>query len=181
MSGSGSGRGGDNRGNRRKPFKRRDRTEGSRENAQSRNRDTSKNEGKRAAQFSPIGEGKLEKKRGGLYDRPKWVPPVPPAVPLPVASCSWCEKPIKTIAEAVSDPGTGKAVHLDCVINRIMERENLESGDTVGYIGGGRFGIIHYNNPPDTRDFKIKKIFEWENKEIRSEWRVTLCDHFSVT
>jgi hypothetical protein len=136
---------------------------------------------KRQADFSPIGEGKLEKRRGGLYDRPKWVPPVPPAVPLPTASCTWCDKPIKNISEAISEPDTGKPVHLDCVINRIIERETLESGDTVGYIGGGRFGIIHYNNPPDTRDFKIKKIFEWENKELRSEWRVTLCDHFSIT
>jgi hypothetical protein len=109
------------------------------------------------------------------------VPPVPPSAPLPAASCAWCNKPIKNISEAISEPDTGKPVHLDCVINRIIERETLESGDTIGYIGGGRFGIIHYNNPPDTRDFKIKKIFEWENKELRSEWRVTLCDHFSIT
>ncbi|MDR0494026.1 MAG: hypothetical protein LBG95_00140 [Treponema sp.] len=176
MSGNGSGRGGDNRGNRRKSFRRRER-----ENAQSLARETSKNEMKRQADISPIGEGKLEKRRGSLYDRPKWVPPVPPSDPLPAASCAWCDKPIKNISEAISEPDTGKPVHLDCVINRIIERENLESGDTIGYIGGGRFGIIHYNNPPDIRDFKIKKIFEWENKELRSEWRVTLCDHFSVT
>ncbi|MCL1930640.1 MAG: hypothetical protein FWF55_02405, partial [Treponema sp.] len=75
----------------------------------------------------------------------------------------------------------GKPVHFDCIINRIIERENLENGDAVSYIGGGRFGIVHFNNPPDTRDFKIKKVFEWENKETRSEWRVTLHEHYSVT
>jgi hypothetical protein len=176
MSGNGSGRGGDNRRNRRKPFKHRDR-----ENTQARERDTPKNANKKPADFSPVGEAKLDKRRGGLFDRPKWVPPVPPAVPLPSASCAWCDKPIKTISEAISEPDSGKPVHLECVINRIIERETLETGDTVGYIGGGRFGIIHYNNPPDVRDFKIKKILEWENKETRSEWRVTLCDHFSVT
>ena len=173
---SGSGRGTDNRGNRRKPFKRRDW-----ENAQTQSRDTSKNGGKKAADFSPIGEGRLEKKRGLQYDRPKWVPPKPPALSLPAASCAWCDKPIKDITTAISDPDTGKPVHFDCVMNRIVEREFLETGDTVSYIGGGRFGIIHYNNLPDTRDFKIKKIFEWEKKENRSEWRLTISDHFSVT
>jgi len=178
MSGSGSGKGGDNRGNRKKPFKRRDRE---RENNQSRARDTSKNGGKKPVDFSPISEGKADKRRGGLFDRPKWVPPSPPPAPLPTASCAWCDKPIKDISTALSEPETGKPVHFDCIINRIIERENLENGDTVSYIGGGRFGVIHFNNPPDTRDFKIKKIYEWENREIRSEWRVTICDHFSAT
>jgi len=176
MSGSGNGRGGDNRGNRRKPFKRRDR-----ENNPSRARDVSKNGGKKTADFLPINEGKLERRRGGLFDRPKWVPPVPPSDPLPAASCAWCDKPIKDISLAISEPDTGKPVHFECVINRIIERENLENGDTVSYIGGGRFGVVHFNNPPDTRDFTIKKIFEWENKEHRADWRVTISEHFSVT
>jgi hypothetical protein len=173
---SGSGRGGDNRGNRRRPFKRRDW-----DNSHSPSRDTSKNGGKKAADISPIGEGKLEKRRGVQYDRPKWTPPKPPDLILPESSCSWCDKPIKDMTTAIADPENGKPVHFDCVMNRIIERETLESGDTISYIGGGRFGIIHYNNPPDTRDFRIKKIYEWEKRENRSEWRVTIGDHFSVT
>jgi len=173
---SGNGKGGDNRGNRRKPFKRRDR-----DNTQSRNREPPKNGGKKPADFSPIGEGKIEKKKGVLVDRPKWTPPQLPSEPLPAASCAWCQKPIKDISTAISEPGTGNPVHFDCVINRIIEREHLETGDTVAYIGGGRFGIVHYNNPPDTRDFSIKKIFEWENRENRFEWRTAISDHFSVT
>jgi hypothetical protein len=100
---------------------------------------------------------------------------------MPTASCAFCGKAIKDITLALSEPNSGNPVHFDCVINRIIENEVLESGDMVSYIGGGRFGIIHFNNPPDTRDFIIKKIFEWENKENRSEWRVTISDHFSVT
>jgi hypothetical protein len=171
---NGSGKGGNNRGNRRKPFKRRDR-----ENTPS--RDNLKSGGKKPSEISLIGEGKLERKRGSLFTRPKWVPPQVPDTSLPVAACAWCEKPIKDISTALSEPDTGKPVHFDCVINRIIERENLGNGDTVSYIGGGRFGIVHFNNPPDTRDFKIKKILEWENKENRSEWRVTMSEHFSVT
>jgi hypothetical protein len=174
---SGSGRGGDNRGNRKQPFKRRDREN----NSRPQNRDAPKGGGKRAVEMSLAGEGRAEKKRGSLYERPKWVPPKPPAVPLPSASCTWCDKPIKDIFAAISEPGSGKPVHFDCVIDKIVEREILETGDTVSYIGGGRFGVVHFNNPPDTRDFKIKKIIEWENKENRSEWRVSISDHFSVT
>ena len=173
---SGSGKGGDSRGNRRKPLKHRNR-----ENNQSRTREAAKNGGKRPVDFSLMGEGKPEKKRGSLPDGSKWVPPQLPSVPLPSAFCAWCNKPIKDISAAFSEPDSGKPVHFDCVINRISERENLENGDVVSYIGGGRFGIIHFDNPPDTRDFKIKKIFEWENKENRSDWRVTISDHFSVT
>ena len=172
---SGSGKGGDSRGNRWKPPKRRDR-----ENAPPQNR-SSKSGGKKTVDLSPINEGRLEKKRGSLFERPKWTPPKQPPITMPAASCAWCGKAIKDIATAISDPDSKKPVHFDCVINRIVENETLESGDMISYIGGGRFGIVHFNNPPDTRDFMIKKIFEWENKENRSEWRVTICDHFTVT
>ena len=159
---SGSGKGGNNR---RKPFKRR-----GWENAQSRTR-------------TPGGDDQKNdvKNRKLHHDRPKWIPPQAPALILPDVTCIWCDTPVKDITSAIADPETGKPVHFDCVMNRITERETLESGDTVSYIGGGRFGIIHYNNPPDTRDFTIKKIFEWEKKENRSEWRVTISDHFTVT
>jgi len=125
--------------------------------------------------------GKFERRRGSPVERPKWVPPKPPAIALPTASCAWCGKPIKELSTAICDPESGKPVHFDCAINRIIEVEVLERGDTVSYIGGGRFGIVHYNNPPDTRDFRIKKILEWENRENRSEWRVAISDYFTVT
>jgi len=173
---SGNGRGGDNRGNRRKNRKRRDW-----DSTQSQQREASKSGGKKPAGLSPVKEGKFEKTRGGLVERPKWIPPKPPAFTMPQATCAWCEKPIKDITSAICEPDTGKPVHFECVIGRIVERETLDSGDTVSYIGGGRFGIIHYNNPPDTRDFKIKKIFEWEHKENRSDWRVAISDYYSLT
>jgi hypothetical protein len=172
---SGSGRGGDSRGNHRKPFKRRDR-----EN-QSQNRDSPKS-GKKSADYSFESDGKFEKKRTGFVERPKWVPPPKqPAPSLPAISCVWCGKPIDDMSTAVTEPASGKPVHFDCAINHIIEEEVLERGDTVSYIGGGRFGVIHFNNPPDTRDFRIKKILEWENRENRSEWRTAISDYFTVT
>ena len=172
---SGTGRGGDNRKNRRQSFKRK-----GKENSRSQNRDVHKGGGKSAV-MSLTADGKQEKKRGSLHERPKWVPPQPPAVTMPEESCHFCGKPIMDICMAISDPDSGKLVDFDCAINSITSRERLEAGDTVSYIGGGRFGIVHYNNPPDTKDFTITKIFEWENRENRSEWRDAISDHFSVT
>jgi hypothetical protein len=101
--------------------------------------------------------------------------------PLPAPDCPYCGKPIKDISSAISDKNSGEPVHFDCVINRIAEAEVLEQGDAVTYIGGGRFGIVHFGNPQNPQDFKIKKIFEWEDKENRSEWRRSVSDHYSVT
>jgi hypothetical protein len=104
-----------------------------------------------------------------------------PSGPLPVPDCPYCGKPIQDIASAISDRHSGQPVHFDCIITRIAEGEMLEQGDTVTYIGGGRFGIVHFNNPQNAQGFKIKKILEWEDKENRSEWRRTVSDHYSVT
>jgi hypothetical protein len=108
--------------------------------------------------------------------------------PFPVPDCPYCGKPIKDLAAALSDKDSGAAVHFDCVIARLAENETLEKGDAVTYIGGGRFGIVHFNNPADfqgrsldPRKFTIKKVFEWEDKENRAEWRKFVADHYSVT
>jgi hypothetical protein len=172
----GGGKSGDNRGSRRRFSRRR-----GRESSQGARYENPREGNKNAAEPSPLNEGKLEKKRGGFYERPRWTPPVLASKPLPVPDCPWCGKPIKDIAAAVADKVSGEPVHFDCVIARISEGETLKSGDVISYIGGGRFGIIHYNNPPDTRDFVITKIFEWENKDNRSEWRRSVSDYFSVT
>jgi len=174
----GSGKGGSSKKGRKKQFKRRDR-----ENPQQQNRagEPSKSRGRRAVDFSVAGDLKFTRKRVSSVERPKWVPPKPPALNLPSTICIWCDKPIKEFSTVISDPETGKSVHFDCAIKRIAEREHLEKDDTVGYIGGGRFGIIHFNNQKGAKRFRIKKVFEWEDKESRSEWRVSLCEHFSVT
>jgi hypothetical protein len=171
----GGGRTGDNRGNRRRFSKRR-----GRESAQSARQEKGR-DGKNEAELSYLNEGKVEKTRGGLYERPRWTAPVLSSEPIPVPDCPWCGKPITDLSSAITDKDSGGPIHFDCVITRISKSETLKTGETISYIGGGRFGIIHYNNPPDIRDFSIIKIFEWENKDDRSEWRRSISDHFSVT
>jgi len=162
---SGSGKGGNNRKNRQRFSGRKDKPQ---EHGKKHN--------------DPLfSEGKFEKNRLSLHERPHWTAPVLPVNPITTPNCLWCGKQIKDITTAISDKDTGLPVHFDCVLARIAEMENLETNDNVCYIGGGRFGIVHYNNPPDTRGFIIKKIFEWEIKDENNEWRRPISEYFSIT
>ena len=158
------GKGGDNRGNRRRPFRRR----GGQENR----------EGSAGPQVN-FRSDKTEKFR--IPERPKWNPPQIPAATLPVPDCPLCGKPIHDIASAISDKGTGNAVHFDCILAKLTRESALEKGDFVSYIGGGRFGIVHFNNPGEPKKFTIKKILELENKDERPSWRSGITDQYSVT
>jgi len=91
---------------------------------------------------------------------------------------------------AIADKDTGVPVHFDCVASRIARGENLENGDVITYIGGGRFGIVNFDDRTSNRDshekalnseFKIKKIIEWEDKEKRAEWRNSICERYPLT
>ena len=189
------GKGGDNRGNRRRPFRRRGnngpdnnsgkwqdiRKEGTEKN---RNPIDTKSADQKSLDPKPAEQKPSSQKpavQKQAVERPKWVPPHIQNANFPAPDCPYCGKPIKDIVSALTDKGTGKAAHFDCIIAKISEREVLEKGDFVSYIGGGRFGIVRFNNPADTRKFTIKKILEWENKDDRPEWRSAISDHYSVT
>jgi hypothetical protein len=161
---------GKNGNNQKKSFRRRDKGSDGWQNNQ-------QNQGKKKGGDSY----RVDKKRGAMYDRPKWTPVKLPTDPLPVPDCSICGKPIKDIASAVTDRITGMPAHFDCIVSQIAGYEKIEKGDSVTYIGGGRFGIVHFANPQDTRNFKVRKIIEWEDKGKRAEWRQTVADHYSLT
>ena len=112
-------------------------------------------------------------------EKPVWVAPVPNTRPLPAFNCLRCGLPVTDICSAISDKITGKPVHFDCVMADLAEREKPETGEVISYIGGGRFGIVRFNDRE--RNFSITKIFEWEDKDKRAEWRSEIADHFSVT
>ena len=144
--------------------------------------------------------------KASFVERPRWVPPKMNTDPLPVPDCPWCGKPIRDISSAMADRDTGVPVHFDCVAERIAGGESLDKGDVITYIGGGRFGIVNFGTGPESsghrgdgprlaqdperryagsqqgnREFTIKKIIEWENKDKRADWRSVICDHYSIT
>jgi hypothetical protein len=157
-----NGKGGNNR---RKPFKRRERD----------NENWSR-EGKKKAD-SP----RYDPDQGIIYERLKWMPPKMSKEPIPSPNCPCCGKPIKDIAAALTDKSTGQPAHFDCVVAKIKEHESLENGEVIAYLGGGRFGVVRFNQTQNSRNFSIKKILEWEDKENRAGWRKTIADHYSIT
>ena len=152
------------------------------------NNDNRQNRGGPSKKNNPV-------EKAAFVERPKWVPPIMNNEPLPVPTCPWCGKPIRDISIAMADKDTGVPIHFDCVTARIASGENLEQGETIVYIGGGRFGIVCLNDrdsqgrtqdhnqtgPYLNHDFKIKKVIEWENKDKRAVWRSEISEHYSVT
>ena len=185
---SNSGKAGNGRGNNRKRHRRRTGEGEWPPNGPSfRNDRSDRNDAQGRGAFPKRGGEVNRDERVSFVERPRWVPPKPHIEPLPVSTCPWCGKPIRDLSSAIADKDTGVPVHFDCVTSRIAFGEKLEKGESVVYIGGGRFGIVYFGGPPysqnrsEHRDFTIKKIIEWENKEKRAEWRSIISDHFSET
>jgi hypothetical protein len=129
---------------------------------------------------------RYDKNRGLFIQRPKWSPPMQSNEPLVIPNCAHCGRIIRDITTALEDQITKEPVHFDCVMARLAETETLEKGDSLAYIGGGRFAVVHLtvirlSSHYDIQTFKIKKIVEWEDKEHKAEWRQMVSDHYSVT
>ena len=162
-------------------------------NQDKRNKGSGRHRGNRNSRNSSGASGRnmenTRPERDHNVDRPKWIPPKMNTDPLPVPDCSWCGKPIRDISQAINDNETESPVHFDCVTSKIAKTENLEKGDTITYIGGGRFGIVNFNSQRsssraphgENNSFKIKKVIEWENREKKLDWRLEICEHYSVT
>ncbi|MDR1466194.1 MAG: hypothetical protein LBI40_01025 [Treponema sp.] len=127
-------------------------------------------------------------KHTAFYDRPKWSPPQMSTEPYPLLNCPCCGKPIRDIGSAIANKIDGAPAHLECIVSKIAEREKLEKDDVIAYIGGGRFGVVHFNDRSHPRCsklfFAIKKVFEWEdteNVDDRPAWRTLVRDHYSCT
>jgi hypothetical protein len=134
------------------------------------------NRGGRAS--APVDENGLP------YERPRWTAPTLNSDPLPTLNCTRCGQPITDVHSALTDNISDGQVHFDCVMEEMSKREALEEGEVLCYIGGGRFGVVHFAGSGERgkkRTFIIKKIFEWENKDKRAEWRGVIADHYSIT
>jgi hypothetical protein len=109
---------------------------------------------------------------------PKWMPAKKPDEPVPEIICSLCGKPISDLASAICDREGDGVFHFDCIAAKLKERETLGAGDSLTYIGGGRFGIVHHDSP---KKFTIKKVIEWDMREERVPWRKLVADYYSST
>ncbi|MCA1951198.1 MAG: hypothetical protein LDL24_11540 [Treponema sp.] len=146
-----------------------------------RDRQQNKDKTPQKAAQKPADKPRFDKQKGTLIDRPQWIPPKLGQNQLPRSECPYCGKPLNDLSSALTDPVSLAPVHFDCALRRISDRENLQEGESLTYIGGGRFGIIQFPNPQDTTHFVIKRVIQWEDKEKRAPWRRTVADNFSQT
>jgi hypothetical protein len=119
-----------------------------------------------------------DKRARGFYDGPKWTPAKKPDEPIPEIICSLCGDPIPDLASAICGREGDEVFHFDCIAAKLKERETLGVGDSLTYIGGGRFGVVHHDSP---KKFTIKKIIEWDMREERVPWRKLVADYYSST
>ena len=93
--------------------------------------------------------------------------------------CSFCGKPVTDFASALAHKDSGEPVHFDCVLEFLSEHEQLSEGQSIAYIGQGRFAVVRMQNPSNAARFSIEKIIEWENRDKKYEWRSAIADAYT--
>lgn len=93
--------------------------------------------------------------------------------------CSLCNEKINDISSAIDDKSTGKPAHFDCVLKKLNQDAGLKEGESLTYIGKGRFALVHYENPNEVKSFKIVKIIEYEETDSHSDWRTEMSELYS--
>lgn len=114
----------------------------------------------------------------GRRERREELPPLPK---LPTPPCPRCGQPIQDITSALADRDSGEPIHFDCVLAFLQGAENLGPTEKLVYIGHGRFAVMVFENPADTKKFKIVRTIEWENRDTKAEWRDDISGRFSQT
>ncbi len=93
--------------------------------------------------------------------------------------CAHCGEPIIDMASALPERSSGLPIHFDCALEELSKEEKVGQNEHLGYIGQGRFAVIYLPNPHDTKNFTIRKIIEWEQKDSKASWRDEMAELYS--
>ena len=97
-----------------------------------------------------------------------------------VVICEICGEPIDDIESAITNRGSEKPVHFDCVLKKLTESEKLSPSEKIAYIGQGKFAVLYFENPHEPKKFTIRKTIEWEARDSeRGDWRNEMAGLFS--
>ena len=88
----------------------------------------------------------------------------------PAESCPLCSEPVEDLLHALVHTDTEDPAHFECVLRAISDGEQLESGETVCYIGGGVFGIVRPGR--GRRTVRIRKRIPYESETVVAQWRI---------
>lgn len=93
--------------------------------------------------------------------------------------CPACGKPITELTSCMTDKDSGAPVHFDCILEKLVAQEKPGPNEKVTYIGNGKFALLYFENPHDTKHFQIRKTIEWENQETNRAWRDEISGLYS--
>ena len=105
------------------------------------------------------------------------------SAPRPVAgpatdsrTCPLCGKPVLDLYTAIAYGESRAPAHFDCIVSMLGEREEVEEGARLCYLGGGSFGIVQMRAAarPGDRALLIHKRIEVEEKDAAPPWREEL-------
>ena len=101
-----------------------------------------------------------------------------PAVAEPASgafACPLCAEPVRDLYTAIAYGEHSAPAHFDCIVALLGEREELEEGAWLCYLGGGSFGIVQMLPAARRGDrggsLLIHKRIEVEEKDAAPEWR----------
>ena len=90
-------------------------------------------------------------------------------------ACPLCAEPVRDLYTAIAYGQHSAPAHFDCIVALLGEREELEEGAWLCYLGGGSFGIVQMlpaARPGDRGgSLLIHKRIEVEEKDAAPEWR----------
>ncbi len=109
----------------------------------------------------------------------RYEPEAAPPPVLPSHVCPRCGEPIQDITSALTDRESGTPIHFDCAVRFLEGAESVSDKQKIVYIGQGRFAVMEFEIPGDTKKFHIIRTIEWESREHRAEWRADIAGQFS--
>ena len=90
-------------------------------------------------------------------------------------ACPLCAEPVRDLYTAIAYGEHSAPAHFDCIVSLLGEREELEEGAWLCYLGGGSFGIVQMlpaARPGDRGgSLLIHKRIEVEEKDAAPQWR----------
>ena len=106
-----------------------------------------------------------------------------PRAPVPAPAtgprtCPLCAQPVDDLYTAIAYGDRGAPAHFDCIVALLGEREELEEGARLCYLGGGSFGIVQMRASARSGDrggtLLIHKRIEVEERDSAPAWREEL-------
>jgi hypothetical protein len=96
-------------------------------------------------------------------------------------TCPHCSLVIEDISSALTDPMSGAPIHFDCVLDILKERVHCTPGETIAYIGQGKFAVVSVDLG-ENRHFSIRKTIDWEKSDktdAPAAWRGEMAGLYS--